>query len=51
LDTLAGSLWNSTRTGHILPMMGSFLTGIVRQHKGLLRQVTRQTSGHWVTNQ
>lgn len=39
LDTLRGSLWNSTRTGHILPMMGSFKTSIVRQHKGIYGQV------------
>lgn len=38
-------LWNSTRTGHILPMRGSFATSIVRQHKGLYGQVTRQVIG------
>ena len=41
LDTLGGSLWNSTRTGHILPVMGSFATSIARQHKGLYAQVSR----------
>ena len=39
LDTLRGSLWNSTRTGHILPMLDSFATSIARQHKGLFGQV------------
>ena len=32
LDTLGGSLWNSTRTGHILPMRDSFATSIVSEH-------------------
>ena len=32
LDPLGGSLWNSTRTGHILPMLDSFATSIVSEH-------------------
>ena len=39
LDTLEGSLWNSTRTGHILPMLDSFKTSNVRQHKVIYGQV------------
>lgn len=29
---MRGSLWNSTRTGHILLMLGNFATSIVSEH-------------------